>query len=82
MTLKDNFSIVYYNIQSTVNKVCFIESERCNFDIICVTESWLDGRASGDMLHLNGFSLYRRDRSDDNHGDINVYSKYSDYRWL
>ena len=51
MTLKDKFSVVHCNVQSILNKVHLIESKFCNFDIICITESWLDGRASDDMLH-------------------------------
>ena len=42
--VKDKFSIVHYNIQSLTNKLDIIESELCNFDIICLTETWLDDR--------------------------------------
>ena len=35
------FSIVHYNIQSISNKVDLIGSELRNFNIICLTETWL-----------------------------------------
>ena len=72
-SIKNKFSIVHYNIQSISNKVDLIESELRNFDVICLTETWLDRRISDDLIKLNGFKLYRRDRADDNHGGICVY---------
>ena len=34
------------------NKLDIIESELCNFDIICLTETWLDGRIPNNDLSL------------------------------
>ena len=42
--IEDKFAIVHYNIQIIANKKDLIQSELCNFDVICITESWLDGR--------------------------------------
>ena len=72
-SIKNKFSIVHYNIQSISNTVDLIESELRNFDVICLTETWLDCRISDDLIKLNGFKLYRRYRADDNHGGICVY---------
>ena len=76
--IRSKFSMVHYNIQSLANKIDIIESEFKNFDIICLTETWLDRRISDTDIELSGFKLpYRRDRQGDNHGGICVYVKDS-----
>ncbi|MEW8544644.1 MAG: endonuclease/exonuclease/phosphatase family protein, partial [Candidatus Thiodiazotropha sp.] len=77
--IKEKFSVVHYNIQSISSKLDIIESEFCNFDIICLTETWLDDRTSNNALNLNEYNLYRRDRAGDNHGGICVYAKQNIY---
>ena len=71
--IQDKFSIVHYNVQSIANKIDIIESELRNFDVICISETWLDARTSDDEIRINDFKLYRRDRPGDPHGDICVY---------
>ena len=67
------FSIVHYNIQSISNKVDLIGSELRNFNIICLTETWLSHNTSDDSLKINEFKLYRSDRQADNYGGVCVY---------
>ena len=50
-----------------------VQSELCNFDVICITESWLYGRTSDDDIKIENFKLFRRDRPGDHHGGICVY---------
>ena len=50
-----------------------IQSELCNFDVICITESWLDGKTSDDDIKIEIYKLFRRDRPGDHHGGIRVY---------
>ena len=71
--IQDKFSIVHYNVQSTANKIDIIESELRNFDVIGISETWLDARTSDDEIRINDFKLYRRDRPGDPHGGICVY---------
>ena len=71
--IENKFSIVHYKVQSIANKMDLIQSERCNFDVICITESWLDGRTSDDDIKIENFKLFRRDRPGDHHGGIWVY---------
>ena len=73
--IKDKFSVVHYKVQSITNKIDILESELHNFDIICLTKTWLDERTSNDTISLNEYNLYRRDRVGDNHGGICVYAK-------
>ena len=53
--IRSKFSMVHYNIQSLANKIDIIESELKDFDIICLTETWLDRRISDTDIELNGF---------------------------
>ena len=75
----NNFSVVHYNIQSILNKVDVLGAELKNFDIICLTETWLNPNISDDCLTIDGFKLYRRDRRSDSHGGICVYAKNNVY---
>ena len=73
------FSVVHYNVQSISDKLDIFESEFCNFDIICLTETCLDQRTSNNTLSLNEYNLHRRERVGDNHGGICVYAKQNSY---
>ena len=42
MVIKNKFSIVHYNVQSLVSKIEAAELELSNFDVIFLTETWLD----------------------------------------
>ena len=79
--IKDKFSIVHYIVQSILNKLDLIETELRHFDVISITESWLDQRTSDEDLKLNGYKLFRRDRVGDNHGGICVYVRENIYSW-
>ena len=52
-SIKGKFSVVHYNIQSLSNKVDMIESELRDFDAICLTETWLDRRASDETIKIH-----------------------------
>ena len=77
----NNFSIAHYTVQSLANKTAITESELKHFDIITVTETWLNERISDYEVQFNDYSIYRRDRVGDSHGGIctfirnKVYSK-------
>ena len=50
--------MVHYNVQSIMNKLDIIETELRNFDVICLTETWLDTRTPDDLLVFKDFKLY------------------------
>ena len=56
-----------------MNKLDLIESDLRSFDVIYITESWLDGRTSDEDINIENFKLFRRDRPVDHHGGICVY---------
>ncbi|MCG8048051.1 MAG: hypothetical protein N0E48_20935, partial [Candidatus Thiodiazotropha endolucinida] len=63
--ITNNFSIVHYNVQSILNKVDLLGTELKNFDIICLTETWLNQGVTDDIVTIEGYKLYRRDRIGD-----------------
>lgn len=73
--ISNNFSVVHYNIQSLINKVDILESELNDFNVICLTETWLDARTQTEDIEFNGFKTFRRDRIADSHGGLCVYVK-------
>ena len=75
LMIKNKFSVVHCNVQSLASKIEAIEPELSNFDVICLTETWLDHRTSDDLLALAEYTLYRRDRGRDAYGGICVYVK-------
>ena len=51
------------NLNCLSNKVNFLSDfiQDFNFDIICVSETWLTGEVSSSTLSVRGFSFYRGD---------------------
>ena len=74
--LQGNLSMVHYNVQSLASKTDIIEPELTNFDIISLTETWLNDSISNEDLKFNEFQdPFRRDRIGDSHGGVIVYVK-------
>ena len=71
--LQNCFSVVHYNVQSIASKLDIIKAELCNFDVLTFTETWLDASLSNDDLKINGFDIFRRDRTSDRYGGILTY---------
>ena len=73
-------SVLHYNIKSLRNKVDLIQSECSNFDIVALTESWLDTSIENDTISMKFFHPpVRKDRHYDYHGGVIVYVKESLY---
>ena len=56
-TLKDTFTVVHYDIQSLLNKTNIIPSEFLSFDVICLTETWLNDGVSDADVQLPGYNM-------------------------
>ena len=69
----NNFSVVHYNVQSLSNRHDILETELRIFNVICLSETWLNARITDDEIAMSGFKLYRRDRTGDTHGGVCVY---------
>ena len=76
INLISNFSVVHYNVQSLLQKKDIIEPELSNFDLVSLTETWLNERVLTKDLAFNNYRLpFRRDGVGDSHGGIVVYVK-------
>ncbi|MCU7801409.1 MAG: endonuclease/exonuclease/phosphatase family protein, partial [gamma proteobacterium symbiont of Lucinoma myriamae] len=74
--IRNNFSIVHYNVQSALQKLDILESELSNFDVISFSETWFNTNIKNSDISINNFRLpFRKDRENDTHGGVAVYVK-------
>lgn len=61
----NNFSIAQLNVRSLRNKMDEIKLllKVCRFDILAITETFLDARISNKQLHVDNYKIVRRDRN-------------------
>ena len=71
--IKNNLSFVHYNIQSLFPKFDLIQNEFKEFDIIALSETWLDQTIQDDDICIDSYSMYRRDRQTDRYGGLILY---------
>ena len=70
------FSMVHYNVQSLQHKIDILEPELSTFDLVSLSETWLNDSISTEDLLFNDFKApFKRDRVGDSHGGIIVYVK-------
>ena len=68
--------MVHYNVQSLQHKIDILEPELSTFDLVSLTETWLnDSILSDDLLFKDFKARFRRDRVGDSHGGIIIYIK-------
>ena len=73
--IKNNFSVIHYNVQSAVQKIDILESELSNFDFIGLSETWFNPNINSSDINISGFRTpFRKDRSE-GHGGVAVYIK-------
>lgn len=64
--LKSKLSFLYLNARSIVNKhkelELYVLEEK--FDVVCITETWMNESILDSEMSINGYALYRRDRDD------------------
>ena len=75
---KSKLSCLYLNARSIVNKhnelEMYVLEEK--FDIVCITETWMNSSILDSEMSISGYSLHRKDRNDvDKHrgGGVAVY---------
>ena len=67
---------MHYNVQSLLQKIDIIEPELPNFDLVSLTETWLNERVLTQDLAFNNYRLpFRRDPVGDSHGGMVAYVK-------
>ena len=73
--IKNNFSVIHHNVQSSVQKIDILESELPNFDFIGLSETWFNPNINSSDININGLRTpFCKDRSD-GHGGVAVYVK-------
>nr|CAH7747641.1 unnamed protein product [Callosobruchus chinensis] len=73
---KKNLKIAVLNIRSLLVKFADFKNtvvNSCNFDIIALTETWLNQNVDSDLLSLDGYQLFRNDRIDSRGGGVSIY---------
>ena len=73
---ENNCSVVHYDIQRLANKVDQLQVELCHFDVIALSETWLNpSRSDDDIMFQNFQKPFRKDRIHNNYGGIIIYAK-------
>ena len=74
--VRENFSIVHYNVQSTLQKLDILETELSNFDVISFSETWFKKEINNSDIAITNYRQpFRNDRENDPHGGVAVYVK-------
>ena len=74
--LSRHLSFVHYNVQSIVPKLDIIMAELSEFNILSVSEAWLNPAVTNDDISLLSYHLpERKNRVADNHGGVVIYIK-------
>lgn len=73
----EGFHICHINARSIKSKVHELNEMFCtsNVDAILVSESWLNPYISNNILNLDGYKLFRCDRTDRVGGGVAIYLK-------
>ena len=75
-----NLSFVQYNVQSILNKLDILQAELYEFDILALTETWLNQSVDTEDLLFQTFNKpERKDRTGDSHGGVMLYVKENIY---
>ena len=79
-----NFSILSLNCQSLHAKfsqlqiyVEYLHQRKCDFDVICLQETWLDAESDLSLLQLNNYNLISKGKYVSPHGGLAIYLKNS-----
>lgn len=68
--------IIHLNVRSLRNKIgLMIGTGIDEYDIICLTETWLDQAISDERVNIPNFKLYRLDRENKASGGVAIYVK-------
>ena len=57
------FKVATLNVRSLANKIPEIQNLFVGFQVICLCETWLDKHTPDVLLNIEGYTLFRLDRS-------------------
>ena len=72
-------SLLLSNVMSLAPKIDEIREvvHNVNFDLVCITESWLKDHIDNNSVAISGYNVIRQDRTEAEHGGICLYVKES-----
>lgn len=72
-------SLLLSNVMSLSPKIDEVrhEAQNANYDLICITESWLQNHIPDSVVSIDGFNLVRLDRKELTHGGVCLFVKES-----
>ncbi|XP_028516134.1 uncharacterized protein LOC114575459, partial [Exaiptasia diaphana] len=70
-------SLLLSNVMSLSPKIDEVRDVvlHADFDLVCITETWLRDHIPENIVAIHGYNLIRRDRINDLHGGVCVYVK-------
>jgi len=74
-----DLKIIHINVCSLRDKVHLISAEYHNYDVICITETWLNSDILSNNLHIPGFHLPIRKDRPTRGGGVAIYVKQNIY---
>ena len=81
-------SLFLSNVMSLAPKIDVVSRvvQNANYDLVCITESWLRLHIPDSVIVINGYNIIRRDRKEATHGGVCIYIKvtipFSGFRGL
>ena len=69
------FTVAHFNARSLNKNINELKAiiDKTNFDVICISESWLQSRTPRDRFHIEGFNIFRMDRKNKRGGGVCIY---------
>ena len=70
-------TIILSNVMSLSPKIDEVSHvvQNANFDLVCITETWLQQHIPDSAVAINGYNLIRRERQETIHGGVGLYVK-------
>lgn len=64
LTRDSSLKVAHYNIRSLLSKINEFREyvDVCDYDLICISETWLHGDIPDSAVGISGYTLRRRDR--------------------
>ena len=72
---RNNFIVAHLNAHSLNKNIIELREivENVEFDVLCISESWLRSRTPKDRFVINGFNIFRSDRRNKRGGGVCCY---------
>ena len=70
----EEIAVIHLNAQSIRNKISELTHETEGYNVICVTETWLNQDIQSSSISIPGYQeIYRKDRDGNTYGGVGMY---------